>query len=66
MMALAMMMLFWAATGIPVEAASADVTFGSESYSAEKGSQFPVGVYIKSDETIGTYYVKLEYDKTRL
>lgn len=52
----------------PIQA-SADtgtVTFGSESYEYENDEMFPVGVYIKGDETIGTYYVELSYDNRRM
>lgn len=51
---------------IKAYAAEATVTFGSDSYSVEKGSEFNVGVYIDSEEKIGTYDIELEYDTTRL
>lgn len=49
-----------------VQAANATVTFGSESYTAEEESEFPVGVYIKGDQQLGTYHVEIQYDNKRL
>jgi ABC-type polysaccharide/polyol phosphate transport system ATPase subunit len=51
---------------LPVLAADATVTFGSESYTSRSGSSFPVGIYLRSEETIGDYYVEIKYDNLRL
>lgn len=49
-----------------VQAAQATVTFGSESYSPEGNGEFNIGVYVRGDETVGTYRVLLEYDNRRI
>lgn len=49
-----------------VYAATGSVTFGSESYEAQNNSQFQVGVYLKTESKMGSYYVEVEYDKSRM
>lgn len=49
-----------------VSAEEASVTFGSDSYSKESGEEFPVGVYIRGESKIGTYYAEVEYDTSRM
>jgi ABC-type polysaccharide/polyol phosphate transport system ATPase subunit len=49
-----------------VKAADATVTFGSDSYTSQSGASFPVGIYLRSEETIGDYYVEVQYDNLRL
>lgn len=50
----------------PVQAASGEVTYGSDSYQWEQGATHPIGVYISGDETIAEYEVCLSYDTTKL
>lgn len=51
---------------LTVRAEDASVTFGSEYYENESGETFPVGVYITAEDTIGNYYIELQYDNQRL
>lgn len=51
---------------VQVYAGTAEVTFGSDSYSKKSSEQFQIGVYIRGDTGIGTYYVEMEYDTTRM
>lgn len=51
---------------IPVKAANATVTFGSEAYQAEENETFPMGIYLKADSSIGEYHVEIKYDNQRL
>ncbi len=51
---------------VQVYAENAEVTFGSDSYTKESNEQFQIGVYIRGDTGIGTYYVEMEYDTTRM
>lgn len=51
---------------VTVRAADASVKFGSEYYDEESGTTFPVGVYITAEDTIGNYYIELQYDDQRL
>lgn len=51
---------------VSVQAAEATVTFGSDSYENRNGATFPVGVYIRSGQKIGDYYVEIKYDNLRL
>lgn len=56
-------MLFLAAPfTMTVYAAEADVHFGSEGYEPEYGVDFPIGVYLQSEDTIGAYEITLHYD----
>lgn len=48
------------------KAATATVTFGSESYAPKANEEFYVGVYLNGDERIGSYHVELKYDKNRM
>lgn len=47
-------------------AATASVHFGSESYTAELGEEFPIGIYISGDNTINSYQLELKYDNLRM
>ena len=47
-------------------AASASITFGSESYDSQSGLEFPIGVYLNSDEGTGEFEINLLYDNRRL
>lgn len=49
-----------------VYAANADITFGSDSYTANSGGTFPIGVYLNSNESTGEFVVNLTYDNKRL
>lgn len=49
-----------------VYAHNALVSFGSEEYSEQENSKFPIGVYIESDEKIGKYHIELKYDSARM
>ena len=49
-----------------VYAATGSVTFGSESYETQDDSQFQIGVYLKTESTMGSYHVELEYDNSRI
>lgn len=49
-----------------VYAANTGITFGSESYTANSGGTFPVGVYLNSNESTGEFVVNLVYDNKRL
>jgi len=50
-----------------VYAADAVTAFGSTEYTAEAdGGEFPVGIYIRADEEIGSYHLELRYDSTRM
>lgn len=51
---------------VPVYGAEATVTFGSNWYEKGAGEEFPIGVYITGDETVGEYYVKVQYDEERM
>ena len=51
---------------VSVYAANAELTFGSEEYTQSNGSEFHVGAYITSDESIGDYNVQIKYDNLRL
>lgn len=55
---------FW--RPIQAYAQEAAVTFGSESYSKGSDEEFPIGVYIRGDSKVGTYYVEVEYDSERM
>lgn len=48
------------------KADTATVTFGSESYTAERNDEFLVGVYLTGESRIGTYHVEIEYDANRI
>ena len=52
--------------GIDAKAENASVNFGSTSYSATEGEQFPVGVYINTENGSGSYVVTVQYDPTKL
>ncbi len=47
---------------LQVQAAEAIVRFGSEAYQYEYGEDFPVGIYLESEETIGAYEIHVNYD----
>lgn len=47
-------------------AAGAAVVFGSDSYERNDSEEFPVGVYVNGDDTIGFYHVEVTYDPARL
>lgn len=47
-------------------AANESVTFGSEEYESVSGGEFPVGVYLASDDTITAYEIEIEFDADRL
>lgn len=48
-------------------AAEAVTAFGSEYYVKDEGNgEFPIGIYIRAEETIGNYHLELQYDDTRL
>ncbi|HAQ52577.1 MAG TPA: hypothetical protein DCR12_07440, partial [Lachnospiraceae bacterium] len=49
-----------------VYAANADIAFGSDSYTANSGGTFPIGVYLNSNESTGEFVVNLAYDNKRL
>lgn len=49
-----------------IKAETAGVTFGSESYTAESGEEFMVGVYLRGESRVGAYRVEVEYDANRL
>lgn len=49
-----------------VYAANADIKFGSDSYTANSGGTFPIGVYLNSNESTGEFVVNLTYDNKRL
>lgn len=59
---------FVLAIGIPweIRAENANVTFGSNYYTATDNETFPIGVYLNGDSRIGTYEVKISYDNRRL
>lgn len=48
--------------GLPVHADQGTVLFGSTEYTWECNKPYPIGVYIKGDETISSYEVCLKYD----
>ncbi len=50
----------------PVYAAEATVHYGSNWYNKRNGQTFPIGLYIDSNETIGTYHIELKYDQLRM
>ena len=52
--------------GHPVYAADAVITFGSDSYTGETGTTFPVGLYIVTENGAGEYQVMMTYDNTKL
>ncbi len=45
-----------------VYAAPAESYFGSESYSPDYGAEFPIGIYLEAEESIGEYEIVLSYD----
>lgn len=45
-----------------VYAADGTITFGSNWYEKEADEEFNVGVYIRSEETVGQYEVEISYD----
>lgn len=49
-----------------VYAASASITFGSDSYESQSGMEFPIGLYLNSDEGTGEFEINLLYDNRRL
>lgn len=51
---------------VQVYAGNVEVTFGSDSYTKESDEQFQIGVYIRGDIGVGTYYVEMTYDTTRM
>lgn len=52
---------------VEVYAADAVTAFGSNYYTGTAGEgEFPLGIYIRSDEAIGEYHLELRYDNTRL
>lgn len=53
-------------TGITAYAANALIAFGSESYDTSDGTEFPIGMYISSDEGTGEFQIELSYDNRRL
>lgn len=53
-------------SSIEVQAAEANVIYGSESYQWKTGTVSPFGVYVNSDVQIGSYEVCLEYDPSML
>lgn len=57
---------FIVAQPLQVSAEEATVTFGSESYEKGQDEEFPIGVYIRGETGIGTYYVEVEYDTERM
>lgn len=57
------MLLIGLSMPITVYAAEAEVYFGSQWYEPENGSNFRIGVYLNSEEVIGTYEVILSYDE---
>lgn len=60
------MLLIGLSTPITVYAAEAEVYFGSQWYEPENGSDFRIGVYLNSEEVIGTYEVLLSYDERHI
>lgn len=59
-----LLLLVW--TPHQAYAEEASVTFGSNWYEPEKGSEFPIGVYLKADAVLSSYHVELQYDNRRL
>lgn len=51
---------------VNARAESATVDFTSGTYEIEAGSNGTVGISINADDTIGTYYVEIAYDSTKL
>ena len=49
-----------------VYAAEATVHFGSNWYNKTNGQTYPIGLYIDSNETIGSYHIELKYDQLRM
>lgn len=50
----------------PIQAEEATIDTGSEEYTNENGSTFPIGVYLRSDATIGDYQFAIQYDPATL
>ncbi|MDE7224785.1 MAG: ATP-binding cassette domain-containing protein [Acetatifactor sp.] len=51
---------------LPVMAATGAVTYGSDSYQWEEGTENPIGIYITGDETIASFEICVQYDPGRL
>lgn len=51
---------------LPVMAATGTVTYGSDSYQWEEGTENPIGIYINGDETIASFEICVQYDPSRL
>lgn len=49
-----------------IYAAEATVHYGSNWYNKRNNQTFPIGLYISSDEAIGTYHIELKYDQLRM
>lgn len=49
-----------------VYASEATVHFGSNWYNKTNGQTYPIGLYIDSNETIGSYHIELKYDQLRM
>ena len=65
----ALMCALFVFVAVPVQnafAADVSVVFGSDSYTAENGSELPIGLYISGDSPVGYYYVTVDYDTSHL
>lgn len=51
---------------LTVFAENESVTFGSESYESVVDGEFPVGIYLASDQVIVSYEFQVQYDPNRL
>lgn len=51
---------------LPVMAATGTVTYGSDSYQWDEGTENPIGIYITGDETIASFELCVQYDPSRL
>ena len=49
-------------SAVYIYAADGTITFGSNWYEKEFNEEFNVGVYIRSEETVGQYEVEISYD----
>lgn len=64
---LLLLLVIGAWTGKPRSVlAAADASFGSQSYSPLLGQEFPMGVYIKAEETIASGEAEIRYDPQML
>lgn len=59
-------MLFALEVKLPVMAATGVVTYGSDSYQWEEGTENPIGIYVTGDEVIASFEICVQYDPSRL